>query len=356
MDLVHQDMEVREKLKESYLQNKYSVNEKNSHYRSNESRQYLLDEPSGNEKDLPAGNKIITVGDGEKHKWPIGFFAQTCILFQRNWILTSKIQLSKLNCIQALFMSILFGLFWLRMPYTEKTLTDRSSLIYFLLMFWPFEICFGAILSFPGERSIIEKERASGSYRLSAYYFAKCLSETPLKLVLPTFSTTIVYWMGNMNPNFGIFLAVVVFILMIVLVAESFALLFGAALQDVGKAWISANIILLGLLLAGGYFIENIPHWLHVWVKWLSFYKYGYDGALRLQFMGGHLYQCVNGARIDICKNNINGTFTGDDALKYFRPDLSVGLNFLVLFGMFIALRIAIYLALRFIKKSDSRT
>ncbi len=68
------------------------------------------------------------------------------------------------------------------------------------------------------------------------------------------------------------------------------------------------------------------------------------------------IFMCVNGAYIDVCKTNLNGTFTGDDALKYFKTDLSIGLNFLVLFGMFITLRIAVYIALRFIKNHDGRT
>jgi len=162
--------------------------------------------------------------------------------------------------------------------------------------------------------------------------------------------------MANMNPNFGIFLGILIFLLMIVLVAESLGLLFGASFQILGQAWVAGNVILLGLLLAGGYFIENIPYWLIVWTKWLSFYKYGYDACLRLQFMGEHFYECVNGAYIDVCKNNLNGTFIGDDALKYFKPDLSIGLNFLVLFGMLIVFRFLAYIALRFRKNRDGRT
>ena len=242
------------------------------------------------------------------------------------------------------------------MDYNEKTVRDRASLIYFLLTFWAFEVCLSGILSFPLERFVIDKERASGSFRLSACYLAKCLSETPLKLVLPTIFITITYWMANMNPNFGIFLGILIFMLMTVLVAESLGLLLGAMLQDLGKGWVAANITSLGFLLVGGYYIENIPYWLQIWTKWLSFFKYAYDASLQLQFMGERLYQCVNGAYIDVCKANLNGTFTGDDALKYFKTDLSNGFNFLVLFGMFIAFRIAVYITLRFIKYHDDRT
>ena len=357
MDLVvNQDMNIREQLKQAYDQNKFSINKNQSLKHSMEGRKYLTPEPSGNEADLPNGHGVKINEGKHDSKWPIGVFAQTAVLFRRNWLLTSKAQFSILNCFQAFCLSVILGLFWLRMDYNEKTVRDRASLLYFLLTYWGFEVCLGGILAFPLERSVIDKERASGSFRLSAYYLAKCLSETPLKLVLPTIFITITYWMANMNPNAGIFVGILIIMLMTVLVAESLGLLIGAIFQDLGQGWVAANITLLGFLLAGGYYIENIPYWFQIWTKWLSFFKYGYDASLQLQFMGQRLYQCVDGAYIDVCKNNINGTFIGDDALKYFKTDLNIGLNFLVLFAMFVVFRIAVYIALRFIKNHDGRT
>ena len=45
--------------------------------------------------------------------------------------------------------------------------------------------------------------------------------------------------------------------------------------------------------------------------------------------------------------------FTSHDALEYFDVGIDIGLNFLVLFGMFVVFRTCAYLALRFIKNSD---
>ena len=46
---------------------------------------------------------------------------------------------------------------------------------------------------------MLNKERQSGSYRLSAYFLAKTLSETPLDLILPFIFVTITYWMVGLN-------------------------------------------------------------------------------------------------------------------------------------------------------------
>jgi ATP-binding cassette, subfamily G (WHITE), member 2 len=47
---------------------------------------------------------------------------------------------------------------------------------------------------FSREKVIINKERQSGSYRLSTYYFSKILSEIPNNLIGPLIYGTIVYF------------------------------------------------------------------------------------------------------------------------------------------------------------------
>ena len=154
-------------------------------------------------------------------------------------------------------------------------------------MFWTYEVLTNSLLSFSSERSIMEKERASGSYRLSAYFLAKSLSEAPMKLVLPTTFLIISFWMANISSNFAIFLGILGIQMMLFLVSESLGVLLSALFRDLSKAPVITNVLLVFVLLAGGYYIHNAPDWLIVWTKWLSFFKYAYDACLQLQFMGG---------------------------------------------------------------------
>ena len=57
----------------------------------------------------------------------------------------------------------------------------------------------------PAEKVVVNKERLSGSYHLSAYYLAKTLSELPLLLTLPSIYITITYWAAGMNGWAGFF-------------------------------------------------------------------------------------------------------------------------------------------------------
>jgi hypothetical protein len=365
MDLVNQDMKVREELKEAYLQNRIVANRSAAPRQlqgqvqqsySVEAKQYLVAEPSGNEADLTNPDNVNLLATKQEGKWPIGFLPQMLILFNRSFLMTGRKQFTVPNFTQALALAVMSGLCWLRMSFSEDTIPDRSSFIFFLMTFWPLNTMMQGILSFPFERAVINKERASGSFRLSAYFIAKSLAEAPLKLVLPTLFLIIAYWMARINNNFGIFLAILMFQLIAILVAESLGLLLGAAFQSLQYALTAATVLLLTLMLVGGFFVRHLPHWLGVWCVWLSFFKYGYTACLQLQFKGGQVYQCVDGSIIASCRNNVNGTFSSHEALQYFDIGIPIGWNFLVLFGMFIVFRTCAYFTLRFVKNTDGRT
>ncbi|CAF0837440.1 unnamed protein product [Adineta steineri] len=353
MDLVNQDMKIREELKEAYLQNRMIEGQPRP---SNIGTQYLVAEPSGKESDLTNPDNVNLIPDKKEGKWPIGFLAQMLILFSRSFRLTGKAQFTFLNFAQALSLAVICGLCWLQMDYTEDTIPDRSSFIFFIMTFWPFQTLMMGLLSFPFERSVIDKERASGSFRLSAYFIGKSLAEAPLKLVLPTCFLIIAYWMARINNNFAIFLAILVFQLLSILVAESVGLFLGASFRNLHHAITAATVLLITLMLVGGFFIKNLPHWLDVWTPWLSLFRYAYSACIRLQFKGGQVFRCVDGSYVDVCRNNPNGTFHGSDALRYFTIGLDIGWDFLILFGMFIAFRLGAYFSLRFIRSNSGRT
>lgn len=55
------------------------------------------------------------------------------------------------------------------------------------------------LLSVPDERGVVSRERLAGTYRLSAYYLAKLVSELPLQIIIPTFFYIFVYWMAGLG-------------------------------------------------------------------------------------------------------------------------------------------------------------
>jgi hypothetical protein len=102
---------------------------------------------------------------------------------------------------------------------------------------------------------VVEKERLSGAYRLSAYYIAKMLGEAPLVMVLPSVYLTVAYPLlgGSVKSFIGILFVQI----LSSLAAQSAGLFFGAALDLNASVTVSA-IFTLGAQLLGGYLANNV--------------------------------------------------------------------------------------------------
>ena len=94
----------------------------------------------------------------------------------------------------------------------------NSSHFFFFFFFFNSSHFFFHQIIVPAERDVLMKERASGSYHLSAYFLAKSISEAPIILILPTAFLIISYWVAAMNPSFVAFLGFTFAELMCVLV------------------------------------------------------------------------------------------------------------------------------------------
>ncbi|XP_041029933.1 ABC transporter G family member 27-like isoform X3 [Carcharodon carcharias] len=148
---------------------------------------------------LKQGEYSVALEKDSSRKWPSSFWTQYSTLTSRNFKQQRAVILSWLNIVQTLTMAFVPGIIWWQLPKVEEQIYARSGLIYFILLYWAFTPIFHTLSTFPLERPVINKERLSGSYRLSAYYLAKMTSELPLTIIQPLISLTIAFWMGGLN-------------------------------------------------------------------------------------------------------------------------------------------------------------
>lgn len=167
-------------------------------------------------------------------------------------------------------------------------------MLFFFAVFWGFYPLYNAVFTFPQERRMLIKERSSGMYRLSSYFLAKTVGDLPLELALPTAFTFILYWMGGLKANPATFILSLLVVLYSVLVSQSLGLAYGAMLMDVKQATTLASVTTLVFLIAGGYYIQQIPPFI-VWLKYLSYSYYCYKLLLGVQYNDNDYYECSKG-------------------------------------------------------------
>ncbi|KAL5491029.1 hypothetical protein EMCRGX_G016243 [Ephydatia muelleri] len=157
------------------------------------------------ELEIEASDVVEKTDAGHKRvkepKWPTSWLWQFGVLSVRTFRQSRHIILSKTNLIQTIAISIIASLIWFQTPMTEAGINNIFGLLFFFATYWGFHPLFSGLFAFPSERVVVDKERASGSYRLSSYFAAKMLSELPLNVLQPSLFIFIVYWASGLNPT-----------------------------------------------------------------------------------------------------------------------------------------------------------
>ncbi|KAL8518335.1 hypothetical protein ACS0TY_009636 [Phlomoides rotata] len=269
-----------------------------------------------------------------ENQWTNSWWLQFKVLLTRGLKERKHESYSVLRIFQVMSVSILSGLLWWHSD--SNHIQDQVGLLFFFSIFWGFFPLFNAIFVFPLERPILTRERSSGMYRLSSYYFARMVGDLPMELVLPTIFVTISYWMGGLKPSLVTFLLTLSIVLLNVLVAQGLGLALGAVLMDVKQATTLSSVLMLVFLLVSGYYIQHIPLFID-WMRYISFSQYCYRLLVGVQYSKNEVYDCGLGAG---CK------VYDFPALKYLGIN-NLALDVAALMVMLVGYRVLAYVALR---------
>ncbi|KAF9672849.1 hypothetical protein SADUNF_Sadunf11G0086900 [Salix dunnii] len=229
------------------------------------------------------------LNDQKVARWATTWWQQFSVLLRRGVKERKYDSFSGLKIAQVLVVALLSGLLWWQSDVSH--LQDQMGLLFFYSGFWGFFPLFQAIFTFPQERSMLEKERSSGMYRLSSYFMSRIVSDLPMELVLPTIFVSITYWMAGLKGTPGNFLHTLFVLLYSVLVSGGLGLALGALVLDQKSATILGSVIMLSFLLAGGYYVTHVPSFIS-WVKYISISQYTYKLLLGSQFKATDTYPC----------------------------------------------------------------
>jgi len=299
-----------------------------------------------------SGVKRSLIEDLNEKTFNTSWLTQFRVLMHRSMKNSRSAIFTTLNLIKSGAIGLMAGLLWFQMPYTESAIFNRSSFYFFTMTYWVFDAMFGAFMAFPEERAILFKERASGSYHLSAYFLAKSTSEAPTRLILPAIYMTIAYWLSGVNNNFAIFLGSAACTLLSVLAGESIGLFIGTTVFDMQRGLVVMTVCSLSLMVAGGFFVRNMPVWL-TWLKYLSPFKYAYDSSVQLVF--NKPVPCDGSSIMSSCGGSDSGYVSNAELLKFLGVQGSVGFNVGMLITVFVVVRIGAFYALKS-KKAEERT
>lgn len=361
MDLLVVDTAIDNDREIAKLEEKKEMDEE-SEYRPGQSatRQYLIDSwddkiqaaevTNAMKDDLnKATNNNFLKNTGKKFN--TSWWTQFVVLNHRAMRNSRSAVFTKLNLVKSAVIGLIMGLVWFQLPYTESTVLDRDGFFFFTMTYWVFDSMFAALMSYPSEALIVNKERSSGSYHLSAYFLAKMCSEVPTRMILPTIYMVIAYFLAGINNNFWVFLGSLACALLSVMSGESIGLLVGAMVPNFEEALVVLVVMAVLLMVVGGFFVQNAPAFM-LWFKFLSPFKYAFDASRQIVF--SKPVPCDGSGVLMLCEGDVE--FVSPAELKEsLGSQGSIGFNIGMLIVIFVVPRYLAYLAIRR-KKAGERT
>ncbi|RLN94064.1 hypothetical protein BBJ28_00017554 [Nothophytophthora sp. Chile5] len=164
---------------------------------------------------------------------------------------------------------------------------NRMGAFYFILTFFGFASMSSMDL-FIAERPIFLRETGAMYYGAFSYFLAKAALDTLLLRVLPAaLFASIFYWIMGLQATTGRFLLFSLTLVLFNVAAGAICLLVGVLSRRVGPANLGATVVLLIMLLFGGFLLNSQTMPASVgWVKHLSIFSYAFEILMTNELKG----------------------------------------------------------------------
>ncbi|KAK9806141.1 hypothetical protein WJX72_003105 [[Myrmecia] bisecta] len=219
---------------------------------------------------------------------------QARVLLWRAWMQASRDKiLLVMSIVQVVAIACILSALYSSMGYTQKAVADRTGLLFFICISTAFGNVLAVAHTFPSEKSVVNRERAAKSYRVSPYYLTKLLAESPTRLLQTILFVCIMYWAVGFNPSAERFFIFICIHLLQAFAAQALGIAVSAAANSEKTAQVAAPGITVIFILFGGFYINSasIPVWL-AWIRYISFMYYAYVALATNEFRGACCWIC----------------------------------------------------------------
>eukprot|EP00457_Paulinella_chromatophora_P003506 gb/GEZN01003514.1/.p1 GENE.gb/GEZN01003514.1/~~gb/GEZN01003514.1/.p1 ORF type:complete len:711 (-),score=79.39 gb/GEZN01003514.1/:23-1897(-) len=272
---------------------------------------------------------------------------QFVVLWERSVKQTRGSVFNKINIVSVILMAIIASFVW----WQTENIQDTIGLLFFILLQQSFDNLLATTRFFPPERALMQRERSTASYRVSAYFLAKTMSDLMGVFVIPSVFAIIVYLATGLFFYVGNFFLYWFIFMSSVWCAQSMGILFSCIWTTPAIINRVVPLVMLTFMLLGGFYAsaQHVPP-AFAWVRYISFVYWGYGSLLVNQF-AGRTFDCSMarpGEFGEQCPIQGETILAARDF-----ADFSIGVALAVLWAMIFVYRYCGYLALRFIRKGQ---
>jgi ABC-type multidrug transport system ATPase subunit len=213
------------------------------------------------------------------------FFMPFLLLLKRSWREQMRDKFALIFKILFMaFFALIFGLVYFQLDRTQKSIQDRTGILFFLTMNQAFGAVIGCSQVIPRQLAVVQRERANRLYAILPFYISNLLVSLPLEALPQLANNLVVYYMADLGGSFWIFFAI---LLLENFVGISIGMSLSASFSSVTMAPQLAPAVVILFLLFNGFMIneESIPAYF-IWLREISFVRYAFKAVVVNEFQG----------------------------------------------------------------------
>jgi len=240
-----------------------------------------------------------TVTDSNQNKsdnrspYKASWGAQFKALTWRNFLAMIKEPLLvKVRIIQAIVIAIILGVIYLGQDLDQDGIQNANGALFVVITNMSFANIFAVVNVFCNELPIFLREHFNGMYRVDTYYLTRQLVDMPLFILEPTIFLAVLYFMVGLNPAVDRFFMAVLIVLLVVQVVVSLGYFMSCSAPNVEIALAISPVIIIPFMLFGGFYLNTGDVGWLVWLKYLSWFQYGFSALMINQWDGVENISC----------------------------------------------------------------
>ncbi len=280
----------------------------------------------------------------------LNYPANCCQQFNELIVRTLKGMLRDLDLLQLrlygmVFIGILIGCTYYDVGDDPEKMLDNMGMLFFVLMYNGFAGMLPSILCFPTEVNVFRREHINFWYSMKLYYLASTVGFLVPQVIFPTLFTIVFYYMTSQPPETSRFLKVLLVMILVSVLCESYGLVFGCALAPKSAVYIAPTTMIPFILFSGFLIsVKHLPKFIK-WMSYVSFFRYGFEA----------LANAIYKDRDFECKESIDCTFPNAEVLlKRYGLELDFYVDVLVLCAIMLVTRISAFFVM-WLKVKTSR-
>ncbi|RLN21706.1 ABC transporter G family member 7 [Panicum miliaceum] len=217
-----------------------------------------------------------------------GWLRQFHLLFKRAWMQAFRDgPTNKVRARMSVASAVIFGSVFWRMGKSQTSIQDRMGLLQVAAINTAMAALTKTVGVFPKERTIVDRERAKGSYALGPYLSSKLLAEIPIGAAFPLIFGSILYPMAKLHPTFSRFAKFCGIVTVESFAASAMGLTVGAIAPTTEAAMALGPSLMTVFIVFGGYYVnpDNTPV-IFRWIPRISLIRWAFQGLCINEFKG----------------------------------------------------------------------